>query len=187
MRVLALTSAALLLAACGNGDGKGDAKAASGEPVRHQPGSWSNKIEIVKLDAGPGVDSAKIRGGMQQIFDAASGTSICITPELAAKDNPAANLERLAAQGKKCDFTRKVATGDRIDYAGTCTDPNGSGIRIAITGTNGATAQDLTVTSAPVDPSGATKGSMTMHLTSRRLGDCKPGDVTPALPGNAAG
>ena len=184
MRTAMVVGAALLVAACGNKD-KGSAGAATGggAPVKHQPGSWTNKIEITKLDAGPGVDSSKVKAGLQQVFDAASGNSICITPEVAEKDNPAANIERMAAQGKKCDFSRKVADGERLDFAGICSDANGTKVRIAITGTNGATAQDLTVVSEPVDPTGATRGSMEMHVASHRTGDCKPGDMKAPLPG----
>lgn len=184
MRGTMVAVAALLLAGCGGKGGTDNASAAANEggPVKHQPGSWTNKIEVTKIDAGPGVDTAKIKAGLQQIFDAASTKSVCITPEMAAKGNPAANMERMAAQGKKCDFTRKAMNGEKLDFAGTCSDPNGAKLRVAVTGTNGATGQDLKVVSAPVDASGASQGSMEMRITSRRTGECKPGDLTPQAP-----
>lgn len=184
---MTVLAAALSLSACGNGGKSADnataAKVTSGAPVKHQPGSWSNKIEITRFDGGPGIDNAKVKAGLQSIFDAASGMSICITPAIAEKDNPAANMERLAAQGKKCDFTRKVSDGEKLDFAGVCSDASGTKVRVAITGTNAATEQNLVVVSEPIDASGATKGAMEMHVSSHRTGACKPGDTTPPVPG----
>ena len=191
MRTMLVMTAALGLAACGGGTETTNGSAAAGTgtasttgaPVKQQPGSWTNKIQIVKLDAGPGVDNDKIKQGMQSMFDAVAGRGVCITPAMVENSSVEKNIEQLAAQGKKCDFTKKVMAGETVDFAGTCTDANGTKVQLAITGTNRATAQDIMVTSAPIDASGATRGSMELKLEARRTGECKPGDITPPMPG----
>ena len=181
MRMVLIAATALLVTGCGSKD-KGTAGATgtgtSSAPVRHQPGSWSNKIDITDFDGGPGVDSAAMKGQIQNMFAAASSMSVCITPELAASDNIEANIERMAAQGKKCDFSRKVIDGEKIDFAGTCSDASGTKVDMSFTGTNTATKQDLQIKVTPVGK----PGSMTMHVVGQRNGECKPGDLRPPVP-----
>lgn len=178
MRVAMVAAAALLVTGCG---GKGET-AKTGAPIKHQPGSWSNKIEITDFDGGPGVDNAAAKQQIQAVLAAASGLSVCVTPELAARDNLSDNIERMAAQGKKCDFTRKTIDGENLDFAGTCSDATGTKVDLAITGTNAATKQDLVVKVTPVGK----PGRMTMHVVGQRNGECKPGDVRPPAPATAS-
>ena len=192
MRTVLVMTAALGLAACGGGAETANGSAGAGTttasttpaaPVKQQPGSWTNKIQIVKLDAGPGVDNDKIKQGMQSMFDAVAGRGVCITPAMVQNNSVEKNIEQLAAQGKKCDFSRKIMDGEKVDFAGTCTDANGTKVQLAINGRNTATAQDMTVTSSPIDASGTARGSMELKLEARRTGECKPGDITPPAPG----
>lgn len=176
MRAVAMAmamAAALAATACGGGTDSGKVAA----PVKQLPGSWTNKIQIVKLDAGPGVDSTKIKEGMQSMFDAFAGRGVCITEAMVAKNNVEANIRQLAAQGKKCDFSRKIQDGELIDFAGVCSEANGSKVKIAITGTNGPTTQDMVIVSEPVDAGGTARGSMELKMEGRRTGDCKAGDM----------
>lgn len=187
MRTMVVMTTALALAACGGKDAGGNATAAaSGGPVKQQPGSWTNKIEITKLDVGGGVDTAKMREGMQTMMDAASAKSLCITPEYVAKFDPQANMERMASQGKNCTFDRKQVTGATVDVAGICTDASGNKMRVSVNGTSAATAQDMVVKVSPADAASPMKANMEMRIASRRTGECKPGDITPPMPGAAS-
>jgi hypothetical protein len=174
--VVGAMGAALMLAGCGGGT-----ETASG-PVRHQPGSWSNKVTLVSVQGIPGADNPQAKQALQGMFDMASRVGTCITPELAAVDSPAANAERLAAQGKTCTFDRKIENGTQVDIAGTCTDAAGTKMRVEIAGTNGTTAQTLTATTSPLGADNKPIGSMVIRIESRRTGECKPGDVTPPAP-----
>ena len=188
MRTVMVIAAAAALSACGGGkDAGGNAQAAAGAPVKQQPGSWTNKIEVTKLEVGGGVDTAKMKEGMQTMLDAASAQSLCITPEYAAKFDSRQNMERMAAQGKNCTFDRKVASGEKLDFSGICTDQAGNKMRVSINGTSSATAQDMVVKAEPADAAAPMKVNMEMHIASRRTGECKPGDITPPLPGAAPG
>ena len=175
MRVVVLVMGLGVLAGCGKGAG-------SDGPIRHQPGSWSNKVTLVSVEGIPGAENPQARTALQGMFDMASRVGTCITPELAAIDSPAANAERMAAQGKTCTFDRKVESGTNVDIAGTCSDQAGTKMRVEIAGTNSATAQTLTATTSPLGADNKPAGKMVIRIESRRTGECKPGDVTPPLP-----
>lgn len=192
MRLLATTMTALALAGCGNKDAAGGSAAAAmatgkpAAPVKRQPGIWSTRLEITRLDGGPGVDTTRLREGMQNAMNAAAATGICVTPEAAARDTPAGNIDR-ASPARNCKFDRMVQEGERVDVAGTCQAQSGEKVRVTVTGTSGATAQDLTMSIVPVGASATPQRGMGMRVRSTRTGACKPGDITPPAPPAAKG
>jgi hypothetical protein len=159
-----------LLAACG---------AKSDAPVKREPGSWSTKITIAKLE-GKGV-TPQARTGMQQMFDAMASMSVCVTPEAAAREDIGHNLEGASGAGRNCQFDKRDMSGETISFSGTCSD-GARKVRLSATGTSGATAQDMTMKVEPIGADGAPEGVMEMHVVTTRSGACKPTDITPPAP-----
>lgn len=176
MHRIALTSlAALALAGC-NGAGSGNsATAAKVEPIKRQPGSWTSKIDITKLE-GADVKPGQ-REQMQQMFAMFSGISVCVTPEAAAQEDVSKNIES-SAGARECTFDKREFTATSMEFSGTC-DRDGGKVRMTAKGTNSATAQDVTMTIEPLDAAGKPGGLMEMHVTSQRTGECTSKDFTP--------
>lgn len=177
-------AALMMLNGCGGGAALPGAKPDA--PVKRQPGSWSSKVEITRLE-GPGVKPEQ-RQQMQQMFDMIGKVSVCVTPKAAAQEDIAGNLEKQAG-GDKCTFDKREVTGETLLISGVCKRGDSS-VRLTAKGKNGATLQDITATVETLDASGKSLGVMEMHMTSQRTGDCKPGDLTPPDPmgdGNATG
>jgi hypothetical protein len=171
-KYILVASAAMLslLAACGARDDK---------PVKREPGSWSTKITIGKLE-GKGV-TAQTKAGLQQMFDAMSSMSVCVTPEASAREDIGHNIENASGAGRNCQFDKRDLAGETISFSGTCSDGTRK-VRMTATGTTGATAQDMTMTIEPLGTNGAPEGIMEMHMATTRSGACKPTDITPPPP-----
>jgi hypothetical protein len=163
----ASVAALSLLSACGT---KSDA------PVKREPGSWSTKITIAKLE-GKGV-TPQTQAGMQQMFDAMSRMTVCVTPEAAAREDIGHNLESASGTGSNCQFDKRDLTGETISFSGTCGEGTHK-VRMSATGTSGATAQDMTMKVEPLGTSGAAEGIMEMHVVTTRSGAC---NITPPAP-----
>ncbi|MEG3176107.1 DUF3617 domain-containing protein [Sphingomonas sp. RB3P16] len=146
-------------------------------PVKRQAGSWSQKIEILKFE-GRGA-TPETKGQMQKMFDSMAGMSVCLTPEAAAKEDIGKAMEQMASRGQNCTFEKKDVSGGTINVAATCKQPNGNTVKMTITGTNSATAQDMTMQTEGFAANGTKEGTMQMRIKSSRSGECKPGDVTP--------
>jgi Protein of unknown function (DUF3617) len=182
------TAALFALAACSDkaadGSGGGDAIADSSEPVKRQPGSWSTKIEIVKLE-GPDMKGGE-KEQMQAMMNMMGNVSICLTPEAVAQEDVTKNLEQLGSQGGECSFEKKDISGNRISFAATCKSGDGGTAKISAEGKNDATAQDITLTTVGTKPDGSVAGEMVMRITGQRTGECKAGDITPPTPAKAS-
>ena len=171
MRAITILATATMLAACGS--------AASDTPVKRQPGSWGQTIQIVRLD-GKGLD-ASAKQQMQQMFDMFGKMTVCVTPEQAAGEDVGKNMEKLGAGGGECKVEKQRVAGETVDFAATC-KKNGETIKLAVAGTSGSTKQDLTI---KVTPAGQTVASgMEMHVTAERRGECTANDIR--VPDNAA-
>lgn len=186
-----LAGAALLaLAACadkaetdGAGGGSG-AIADSSEPVKRQPGSWSTKMEVIKLE-GPDIKGGE-KEQLQSMMNMMGNVSICLTPEVAAQEDVAKNMEQLGSQGSECTFEKKEVRGNRISFAATCKSADGGTAKLSAEGKNDATTQDITITTVGTKPDGTAAGEMVMRISGQRTGECKAGDITPPTPGKAA-
>jgi len=163
----ASVAALSLLSACG---------AKSDAPVKREPGSWSTKITIAKLE-GKGV-TPDAKAGMQQMFDAMSRMTVCVTPEASAREDIGHNLENASGAGSNCQFDKRDLTGETISFSGTCGEGTHR-VRMTATGTSGTTAQDMTMKVEPLGASGTPEGIMEMHVVTTRSGACKPTDITP--------
>lgn len=185
---LLAATAMLLLTACGekaaDGSAAGGAISDSSAPVLRQPGSWSSKIEIVKLE-GPGMKGTE-KAEMQAMMNMMGSVSICLTPEAVAQEDVTKNLEQMGSQGGECTFDKKDVSGNRVSFAATCKMRDGASTKLSAEGKNDATSQDFTISSSGTKPDGTPAGEMVMRVTGKRTGECKPGDITPPTP-NAAG
>jgi len=171
---LIAVSASIILGGCGGTGGTGG-NAASNAAVHRKPGSWSSKIEIARLegkDAKPGT-----REEMQQMFNAMSGMSVCLTPEAVAQEDISKNLEQ-SAGSSACKFEKRDVSGGKIDLLALC-DREGQKVRMSAHGTNGDTAQDFTLKVEPLDAAGKSEG--VMDVTTKYNGECKPGDFKPPV------
>ena len=146
-------------------------------PVKRQPGSWSQKIEILKLE-GKGA-TPEVKAQMQKMFDSMSAMSVCLTPAAVAKEDMGKAMEQMASRGKDCTFDKKTVNGGSIAISATCKQPTGGTVKMTVNGTTAATSQQMTMQTEGYDANGAKEGTMQMHISSTRNGDCKPGDVTP--------
>ena len=160
---IAMAGLALLTTACGKA-----------EPVKRQPGSWSQKIEIAEF-TGPGITAAQ-KSQMQSLMNLASGMSMCITPDMAAQEDMQKTLASMGGQGN-CTVVSKDISGSKIVFVTECKEP-GKTVRVSGDGTNTGSAQNVKMT---VETIGDTKNAskLVMNVTSSRTGDCKPGDITP--------
>ncbi len=187
--VVLTSAAALALGACGDGADKGGDGGglfgASDAPVKRQPGSWTTKAEIVKLE-GPDIKGGE-KEQLQAMMNMMGNMSICLTPEAIAAEDISKNLEQMGSQGGECTFDKKDVTGSSINFSATCKSGNGGTAKMTATGTNSATSQDFTVSTVATKADGMPEGEMVMRITSTRTGECKPGDITPPTPPKAQG
>ena len=156
--------------------------------IKRQPGSWSQKVEILKLEGNGATPDT--RAQMQKMFDAMAGISICVTPAAAAKEDLSKNLEQMGSRGQSCTFGKRDTTGATIGFDAVCKQADGGSMKLTASGSNAPTGQDITMTMVGIDPTGKPKGTMQMRLRGTRNGDCKPTDITPpdvsAMPGAPA-
>ncbi len=145
--------------------------------IKRQPGSWSQKIEILKLEGNGTKPETRVQ--MQKMFDAMGAMSVCVTPAAVAKEDLAKNLEQMGSRGQKCTFSNRDTTGATIGFDAVCEHPGGGSMKLSATGSNAATAQDITMTMVGTDTAGKQQGTMQMRLRATRNGDCKPSDITP--------
>jgi len=157
--------AAMLLAGC-----------AKGPPPKREPGSWSQTMELKRFE---GKDADKAKAALGQMFAAMNAVTICVTPEMAAKEDPTANLEKLGSGGGTCTFDKKSANGGALDIAGTCKDTAGKTAKITATGTLGASDQDINMVVEGFDAYGAREGLMEIRVHSVRKGECTASDARP--------
>ncbi len=171
--IIVLAGTALLVTACGKGD--------SG-PVKRQPGSWSQKIEIVEF-AAPGVRPEQ-KAQMQQMMNMMAGVSVCITPALAAQENPERNLTAMGGSQDSCKVVDKKFSGGKIAFTANCSQA-GKNVKLTANGTSGATEQNIKMT---VESVGAQNdgSKLVMNVSAKREGACKPGEFTPPVPKPAA-
>jgi hypothetical protein len=173
MRItIATTVAALLLVGCNKTDSA---------PAKRQPGSWSQKIEIVEF-TGPGVAPAQ-KAQMQQMMNAVSGMSVCITPELAEQEDIEKNLTNMGGQQGNCTVANKDISGTKLAFTANCKD-KGKDVKITADGNNTPTEQNIKMT---IETVGATAdgGKLVMNVASKRNGECTPGEFTPPAPAAA--
>ena len=137
-----------------------------GPPPKRQPGSWSQKVELVKVE---GKDADKIKAEMQPGMAMANSMSICVTPEMAAKEDLVDSIKKMTSTGE-CKIDQQDLEGKNISFTGTCKGANGESAKVSLKATLSATSQDSTRT---ID--GPTKIEIKTHAT--RNGECTAKDL----------
>jgi hypothetical protein len=171
--IAAATAAILLLAGCNKTDSA---------PAKREPGSWSQKIEIVDF-TGPGVTPAQ-KAQMQQMMNAVSGMSVCITPELAVQEDIEKNLTNMGGQQGNCTVADKKIAGSTLAFTANCKD-KGKDVKITADGSNTPTVSIVILIFCSVGAT-ADGGKLVMNVSAKRNGECKPGEFTPPAPAAAA-
>lgn len=161
--MMAAGIAAMLLAGC-----------SKGPPPKRQPGSWAQTMELKRFE---GKDAEKAKAALGQMFAAMNSITVCVTPEMAEKEDPTAQFEKLGGGGGTCTFDRKSVAGGALDVAGTCKDASGKSAKITGTGTLGATDQNVTMTVEGFDATGAKEGLMEFQVHAVRKGECTASDM----------
>jgi len=151
----------------------------SGPPPKRQPGSWTSKIEITDIK---GKDADKAKAQMNAMFQMMSAMSVCVTPEMVAKEDPAADVSKFG--GGDCTFDQKDLTGKDISFSGTCKGSGGTPAKINVKGTLASTAQDFTISISGSDAANGPQ-SMEMKVHSQRNGECTDKDIKPGAGGGS--
>jgi len=171
--------AAFALSACGGGatdadaDGDGtvtaaemkEAVAASGGDLKPEPGKYSTKMQITKID---------MPGAPQQVKDMmgaamSQSAEYCLTPEMAEKGWEDSLKE---GQNGECDVNTFTLDNGAVDMKMTCAVEGGAGeMTVAMNGDVTSTTSDLSMSMSGTVPE---LGDMTMVMDfeQERIGDC---------------
>lgn len=193
LRRIAISLAALALAACGSGaedsveEGGADddvavvADAPEGgmsnaeiaaqmkNVVRPRPGQYSSSAKLVKLEV-PGVPEAQV-AQLRSMMEGAMAQqgSYCLTQEEADR-----GFEEMAANSQEgCKIDSFDADGGAFSGRMTCENEGANGT-VTMKGTGTPTGSDMVMDmdmSSPGLPGG--RMAMTLQVTSRRTGDCE--------------
>jgi len=173
--VLLLAVSGLALAGCDksvsltNATPEEVAQAAKENGVGLTPGQWETTVEIVEAEM-PGLPKTTA-DQLKNRPDRINKHSYCVTPEEAA--NPGSGLFAGGEDAKKskCKVDKFSMSGGHIEQTISCPDPNGKPA-MTMTTSGTYTADSMTGT-ANMDMGGFMK--MKVNLSSKRVGDCKPG------------
>ena len=171
--------AALALAGCGSKDGRKDGTPRSIEDVKQEaakldkplPGEYRQVMEITGLEV-PGMpkDAAD---QMKAAMKAAQEGTFCLTK--ADADKGFKDMFNDVGKGNRCTYSRFDVEGGTLDAQMECRSQQQGKAVMKMKGTVGEKGSDVTVamdTTGGPPPMGTMK--MTMHMTTTRLGDCKP-------------
>lgn len=176
-----LASLTLPLASCGPKQEKQEAsgpksmeevKQEAAKLDRPSPGQYRQTVEITRMEV-PGMPPEAAEQ-MKTMMQKAQAREFCLTRE----DSEKGFRDMFKDMGKRdgqCTWSRFDANGGRLDAEMNCKSPQGGTGVIKLAGTVSETGSDVTMsmdTSGAKQPMGNMK--MTMHMTSQRLGDCKP-------------
>jgi len=147
-----------------------EVKAELADAIRPMPGKYESKIEITSIDI-PGLPPAQAQQ-MKSMMGGMMGQvqSYCLTPEEAEKGFEQALKE---SQKGECAFESFNVSGGKMDGRMRCKMEGGEGV-MDMTGTGTPTSSDTRMNMVMTNkslPGG--RMTMAMHVTSKRIGDCK--------------
>jgi hypothetical protein len=179
-----LSIAILLLSACNGGrtSAKADAQSTSAAtttaPYR-QTGSWIMLHYAIDFE-GTGIsdDMAElVKAGRASVGKKEFGGPLCLSAEVAAKDDLNARLQEAIRFGPEWKIVRSALAADgKVDFAATMEDPAQGKASMTITGQITPTTTDLLVTTDSWQPAPG-KGHIhtVLKQENTRKGDCTPG------------
>lgn len=136
---------------------------------RIQPGEWENSARIVSFSL-PGAPDALKAQLDEELKKPPTVKKECRSE----KDADANDLAQIIPQASGCTFPKYQLAGGKIDAQMECPGPTGP-VSMTVSGTQSATAYDLTLTQIQPVPGQTEKSTVTMQTTGKRLGDCKQG------------
>jgi hypothetical protein len=169
--------AALALAGCGSKDDAKDGpksteqvKQEAAKLIRPEPGEYRQVMEITKLEV-PGMP-AEGAEQMKSAMKAAQEGTFCLTK--ADADRGFKDMFNDVGKGNQCTYSKFDVDGGTLDAQMECQSQQQGKATMKMTGTVAQDGSDITVamnTTGGPPPMGTMK--MTMHMTTKRLGDCK--------------
>jgi hypothetical protein len=172
MRVLTLVPL-LVLAACGAEEAQNQTTQNSTEL---QAGQWETTVEVTRFKP--------VENNGDPVFTAQEGSSstasVCVGEDEVKRPPPALFAGNI---GEGCDYKNFYMSRGRINVSLVC-QRNGTtdGIVMTVNGTNTDSTVEGTIDLVTYLPSGNV--SMAAEVTSRRTGECQPGEA--AAEGSAA-
>lgn len=169
---------ALVLSACGakqqdkGGESKSmeEVKQEAAQLQRPQPGKYTQKVEITKMDV-PGMPSEAAEQ-MKTMMAKAQVQTFCLTQ--AEADKGYRDMFDDIGKGRECTWSRFEVDGGRLDAQMQCKSGDQGQVAIQLAGTVTARGSDVTAKmamSGSAAPAGAM--NMAMHMTTLRVGDCR--------------
>lgn len=175
---LALAVSALALGGCGSKDDSSngpksmeDVKQEAAKLDRPEPGEYRQVMEIKRLEV-PGMPK-EAADQMQAMMKATQETTFCLTA--ADADKGFKDMFDGIGKGSQCTYSKFDVDGGNLDAQMDCQSPQEGKATMKLTGTVTDSGSDVTVamdTTGGPPPMGTMK--MTMHMTTTRLGECKP-------------
>ncbi|WP_260924972.1 DUF3617 domain-containing protein [Novosphingobium sp. 9] len=162
-----------MLTGCGQGHKSADdVRAEVAKLERPLPGRYEQTSSITRFDV-PGMDPAAL-AQLRQMMERTQVQTLCLTK--AQSDAGFKAMFARLEQGGQCHYAHFTVTGGKIDAQMTCKGQNGGTAAINMTGTIGAQGSDVTVAMDQTGlPAPAETVAMTMHMVTRRTGECDNG------------
>lgn len=181
MMGLGLAGAALSLAACGSKEAAQekatgpksieDVQKEAGKLQRPEPGQYKQTVEITNFEV-PGM-SKEAAERMRAMMTARRDTLICLTKEDSEKGFK--DMFNNIGKGSQCSYSHFDVDGGKIDAQMDCASPQGGTATMNLAGAVTPGGSDVVVdmnVKGGKQPMGDMQ--MTMHMTTERVGDCKP-------------
>lgn len=140
--------------------------AAAQDKNRIQPGEWENTVQIVAAEM-PGAPEV-----LRRQIEAEAKKPAQTKKECKKADDKAIDFSQVGAVTKDCTFAKYVLAGGKIDASMECQAPFGP-VRMTISGTQSATAYDVTMTQVQTPPGQSEPSKLTIRTSGKRLGECK--------------
>lgn len=132
-----------------------------------QPGQWENSFQLVAIETG-GVPEPMASQMKAEVGKPPKVETGCRK----ADDVKPLDVSKLPPSQRGCTFPKYKVVGGKIDAAMECDTPMGKS-HMTITGTQGKTSYDLTMTQRQTAPGQTKESSMTVRMVGKRLGECK--------------
>lgn len=141
--------------------------AAAQDKNQVQPGEWENTLQIVSVEM-PGAPEMLRKQIEAEARKPPESKKECKKAESAK----ALDFSQMGAVTKDCIFPNYVMAGGKIDANMECKGPFGP-VKMAISGTQTATAYDITMTQLQTAPGQSAQSKLTIRASGKRLGECK--------------
>lgn len=138
---------------------------------RPEPGQYKQTVEITRLEV-PGMPKEAAEQ-MKAMMTASQESVICLTKE--DTDKGYRDMFKDVGKGNQCSYSRFDVDGGKLDAQMDCASAQEGTATMKINGSVSPGGSDVTIdmdVKGGQQPMGNMK--MTMHMTTQRVGDCKP-------------